>query len=125
VGSWRRIIFWAVVVATFAIAAYPNPPSVPILSSDKVQHAVAFAAIGALGMWAFPKASPLKIIVALSAYGVAIELVQATKWVRRDGDVIDWLVDTFAAAIAVALVRYFRGTAAPSPDERGGSADIG
>lgn len=67
---------------------------------DKVQHAVAFAGLGASGILGYPEIKT-RIVISLLVYGAAIELIQtATGW--RYGDWQDWLAD--AAGVGIALI---------------------
>ena len=42
----------------------------------------------------------------LAAFGAAIELFQALPALHRDAEVLDWLADMAAAAVALGLVRW-------------------
>lgn len=98
-----RFVFWAAIVFAFVMAVLPQPPQVPGVPSDKVQHIFAFLVLGALGLFAYPKASRVFLAAALSLFGGVIELVQLIPALHRDGDPLDWIADT-AAAIAVIVI---------------------
>ncbi|HKX91573.1 MAG TPA: hypothetical protein VJM15_04010 [Sphingomicrobium sp.] len=106
--AYARLLFWGAALFAFVMAALPHPPDLPGHPSDKVQHIIAFAALGALGAWAYPAARFLRIAAGLSLFGAAIELVQAIPALNRDSDLLDWLADTAAAALALLLVRWRR-----------------
>ena len=90
------------------MAVLPHPPRLPGDPSDKVQHVIAFATLGLLGGFAYPRLPALRLVAGLSLFGALIELVQAIPALNRDSDVIDWLADTAASGIALLLVRRLR-----------------
>jgi VanZ family protein len=109
--SIRRFLpyaFWAALLIGFVVALWPKPVALPGNPSDKVQHILAFLGFAALGTLAFPRASLLKMGVALSAYGALIEFAQMIPALKRDGDVLDWIADTVAAASVLAVAGLVR-----------------
>jgi Na+/H+-dicarboxylate symporter len=106
--GFYRASFWAAVVFAFAMALVPQPPQLPGSPSDKVQHIIAFAVLAGLGSAAYPSMSLMKLFVSLSAFGAAIELLQAIPALNRDSDPVDWLVDTITAALVLAVVWWWR-----------------
>lgn len=100
-----RMAFWAAVVLAFVMAALPQPPLLPGQPPDKLLHTLAFATLALLGCLAFPRVPLLKIAIALSIFGAAIEVVQAIPALHRDSEALDWVADT--AAVAVVLVLAF------------------
>jgi VanZ family protein len=96
-AALRLAFAGALIYAAFA----PGPDAPQILPWDKAAHFAAFFTLATLAALSFPRAPLLVIGVALSGLGAAIELIQALPAVGRDGDVVDWLVDT--AAIGLAL----------------------
>jgi VanZ family protein len=90
------------------MAVVPHPPEIPGEPSDKVQHIAAFATLALLGSFAYPRAGLVKLLAGLSLFGALIEVVQAIPSLHRDSDVMDWLADTLAAAVVLALVRWRR-----------------
>jgi VanZ family protein len=110
--EWRasrtaRSIFWAAACFAFIMAVLPHPPEVPGHPNDKVQHIAAFATLALLGSFAYPRTALAKLLLWLSLFGAAIEVVQAIPALHRDSDVRDWLADTIAVAV-VLLVRQWR-----------------
>lgn len=95
--------FWAAILFTLTMALLPQPPQPPVDISDKVQHILAFAALTALALAAFPRAGPVTILAPLVILGAAIELLQAGMGLGRDGAWLDWAADCGAIA-AVLLV---------------------
>ena len=100
--------FWAAALFAFVMAVLPHPPRLPGDPSDKILHVTAFATLGLLGGFAYPRAQALRLAVGLSLFGALIELVQAIPALNRDSDVIDWIADTAASAIALVAVRRLR-----------------
>jgi len=112
-GDWRasrsaRAIFWAAACFAFVMAVLPHPPEVPGEPSDKVQHIVAFAMLALLGSFAYPATALLRLLAGLSLFGAFIEVVQAIPALHRDSDVLDWLADTVAVIVVLAVVRWWR-----------------
>jgi VanZ family protein len=103
-----KLLFWLAALFTFVMALLPQPPKIPGNPSDKVQHAVAFAVLGLLAAWAYPGASPLLLIAALSGFGLLIEIFHLVPVLGRDSDLVDWIVDTVAAGLVIAVVSWWR-----------------
>ena len=99
-----RLGFWALVLGVAVLSLLPGPYLPPQTANiwDKAQHASAFAALGAWGLWVYPR-QPGRVLVRLLAFGGAIELAQAcTTW--RLGDWQDWLADAVGLALGGLLV---------------------
>ena len=105
-----RFLFWSAAVFAFVMAVLPHPPQVPGALSDKVQHIVAFACLALLGSVAYPWLRPLTLVIALSAFGALIEVVQLIPGLHRDADSRDWLADTAAVAVMVLAISVWRRT---------------
>jgi peptidoglycan/LPS O-acetylase OafA/YrhL len=103
-----RALFWAAAAFAFVMAVLPHPPELPGHPSDKVQHVIAFAVLGLLGALAYPGARPARLLVGLSLFGAAIELIQAIPALNRDSDVLDWIADTIACGVVLMLVARLR-----------------
>lgn len=102
--------FWALALCVAVLSLLPTaflPPQVFSLW-DKAQHALAFTALAALGLLAYPR-QPGRLAIALLLFGGAIELAQAaTGW--RYGEWADWLADAVGLAAGSALAwRHRRG----------------
>ncbi|MFL6728414.1 MAG: hypothetical protein ACJ8E3_01425 [Sphingomicrobium sp.] len=105
---YPRVLFWAATAFAFVMAVIPHPPHVPGEPNDKIQHIVAFATLSLLGAWAYARAPLLKIAIALSLFGALIEVVQAIPALHRDSDALDWVADTFACALVLLAIRWWR-----------------
>jgi VanZ family protein len=107
-----RVIFWIAIVLSFLAAINPQPPQLPGAPSDKVQHISAFLLLGALAFVAFPASKPLTLLIGLSAFGALIEFTQMIPALHRDGDIMDWIADTAAAAAILIVLHSARRSAA-------------
>ncbi|MES2136878.1 MAG: hypothetical protein V4502_07455 [Pseudomonadota bacterium] len=103
-----RGLFWAAALFAFVMAVLPHPPQIPGHPEDKVQHIAAFVTLAAIGVWAYPRARFTRLLVALSLFGAAIELVQAIPALHRDSDIVDWLADTVAAGVVLLAIAWWR-----------------
>lgn len=103
-----RTLFWAAVLLAFVGAILPSPPQVPGAPNDKVQHIIVFLILGALAWLAYPRTHPVILGAALSAFGALIEVVQLIPSLHRDGDPIDWVADTAAAAFVLIFLHWLR-----------------
>lgn len=104
-----RFAFWAAASFAFVMAVLPQPPQLPGNPSDKILHILAFAVLALLAGPAYRAVPALRIVVGLSLFGGAIELVQLIPALNRDGEIVDWLADTASAALVLALLRSLRG----------------
>ena len=103
-----RSIFWIAIVISFLGAINPQPPQLPGAPNDKVQHIAAFLMLGALAFFAFPRPKLPTLLIGLSAFGALIEFVQMVPALHRDGDVMDWIADTAAAAVILTVLHLLR-----------------
>lgn len=113
ISDWRaspaaRALFWAAALFAFVMAVLPHPPQVPGEPNDKVQHIAAFATLSLLGSFAYPATVLIQLLVRLSLFGAAIEVVQAIPALHRDSDFWDWVADTLAVSVALLLVWLLR-----------------
>jgi VanZ family protein len=106
--AFFRAAFWAAVTFAFVMAVLPHPPQIPGAPSDKVQHILAFLALGALASFAYPRTSPVYLAAGLSVFGALIEVVQLVPALNRDGDPVDWLADTAAAGLMLIVLHWSR-----------------
>ena len=100
------IAFWIALAFAVTMAVLPKPPHLPIdRFGDKFAHMLAFATLAGLAMVAFGRGAWRRIVERLSFLGAAIEVVQSIPALHRDCDVRDWVADTLAVAIVVAVMR--------------------
>jgi VanZ family protein len=103
-GRPSRAIFWAAACFAFVMAVLPNPPQVPGEPNDKVEHVIAFATLAVLAAFAYPRVALWRLLAGLSLFGAFIEVVQAIPALQRDSDFKDWVADTAAVAVVLAIV---------------------
>ncbi len=109
--AFRRLLpyaFWAAMLFGFVMAILPKPVALPGNPSDKVQHILAFLVLAALASLAYPRVHKLKVGIGLSAYGALIEFAQMIPALNRDAELLDWIADTVAAAIVLAIAALIR-----------------
>ena len=114
-----RTIFWIAIVLSFLAAINPQPPQLPGQPNDKVQHIMAFLMLGALAFFAFPRVGPVILLAWLSAFGAFIEFVQMIPALHRDGDILDWIADTGAAAVILTALHLLRAASGRGADGNG------
>lgn len=111
--GFARPGFWALLLCVAVLSLLPTdylPP--PIFSLwDKAQHALAFTALAALGLQAYPRRR-WQVLAGLLVFGGLIELAQAaTGW--RHGEWADWLADAVGLALSLALAAPWQRRASP------------
>ncbi len=108
-----RIAFW---LACAVVAVMSLLPAEVLTGGifdwwDKAQHALGFAGLALLGLWAYPGRSGW-VIAGLLAFGAAIEVAQAaTGW--RIGELPDLLADAVGIAAAWLVWARLRGGEVP------------
>lgn len=102
VALWRALLL-LLLVAILWLALSPVPPKTVDTGWDKANHAMAFAALGFVSVWAWwPRPRGWAgLVLALLAFGGAIEIAQ-TFLPPREGDWWDLLAD--GAGIALGLL---------------------
>lgn len=100
-----RLAFAVAVAGLVTLALIPAEPALAQVN-DKLQHFAGFFTLTILGLLAWRREGAWWLVLFLAALGGAIEIVQATPLIGRDGDVMDWLTDLagIAAALLPALV---------------------
>ena len=101
-----RFVFWSALAVSFVMAILPHPPVLPGSPTDKVQHILAFATLGALGSIAFPQVPLMRLALWLIAFGALIEAVQAIPALNRSSDLADLLADALAVVVAAPAARW-------------------
>lgn len=98
------------VLAWLSLAPTDELPKVSL--SDKVEHAIAYAVLTAVAFVLFPRRLGLALAGGM-AFGVLIEVLQATMGFGRDGDWRDAAANASGAAVvagAILLARWARGS---------------
>ncbi|MFO1254463.1 MAG: VanZ family protein [Sphingomonadaceae bacterium] len=102
-----RALFWLLFALALVMAALPKPPHLPIdRFGDKFAHMLAFASLAAVAALAWRSTSAWVIALRLSAFGAAIELIQAVPVLHRDSDWRDWAADSMAIALAMLATQF-------------------
>jgi len=98
----RRLTFGAALVVVLILSLWPTPEPLPLNTGwDKTDHVAAFAALGLLGLPAWPQLRA-RVLLGLVAYGGLIELLQGLT-VYRQADWGDLLADAAGGALAAML----------------------
>ncbi len=79
-------------------------PELHLIPWDKARHFSAFAALTISAILAFPRTRLAIIAGLLSLAGAAIEVIQGLPMVHRDADVLDWVADSTAIAMVLAVI---------------------
>ena len=99
-----RIVFYLVALFATVMALLPHPPHLPLdWTGDKVHHMAAFATLAVLARLGFRSASNRLILERLSFFGAMIEVAQSIPALHRDCDPLDWVADSVAVSVALAL----------------------
>jgi len=106
--TWRRVLFAIVWLFTLAAALAPARHAPTLGMSDKVNHIAAFLTLAVFAAWAWPRARLIVVAIALSAFGAAIEGLQALPVIARDAEWADWFADTAAVTVALLAVHVVR-----------------
>lgn len=108
----RRWAFWLCVLAVLALALLKPSHFMPSTGWDKANHALAFGAMTLLGAVAYP-ARLWRLLLALLAYGVLIEILQGLTG-YRDSDWHDVIADGAGLLLAWPVARLLvAGVLAP------------
>jgi hypothetical protein len=100
--------FAAALTVTLVMAWLPHPPPVPWHQHERVWHVVTFVTLSFLASLAFPAAPLARVGERLSFLGAVIEIVQNIPALHRDCDVGDWIADTVAVMVTLAIVAGVR-----------------
>ena len=105
---WRALLLLMMLVVGW-LAFTPTPPALPFDQADKIEHALAFAALAAAAALAGRGGQRGTWIAAASmlAFGGFIELVQ-TQIPGRTGDWFDLAADACGIAIGLAAIGIAR-----------------
>lgn len=112
---WRALLAVLLIAITW-LALSPAPPRTVDTGWDKSNHAIAFAALAFTAVWAlWPRPRQwLLLVVALLAYGGAIEVAQSFV-PPRSGDWLDLLADGLGITIGLIAAAPLAARAARRP----------
>ena len=111
-ARWQRT-WLALLLALMCVTAWfaftPTTPTAQPIGVDKVQHLLAFAALGVAAAMTLPAGlrQAARATIGLVLYGGFIELVQ-TQLPTRHGDWADLLADAVGVAVGLALAALLR-----------------
>lgn len=104
-----RVLLVLGLVLAVGLALDPKPPWLPIDTlGDKFEHSLAFGVLTIVAVLAYPRTPLMRIGERLSFLGALIEVFQSIPAIHRDCDVLDWVTDTIAIAVALAIVVIVR-----------------
>lgn len=98
---WRTILYPLMAFILF-LATSNDPYPVPSSSSDKINHVLAFAALGLLASWSYPKQDWHRLLPLLMGYGLAVEAIQAFL-PHRQFSLLDLAADAFGAILGLTI----------------------
>jgi VanZ family protein len=98
-----------------ALSLVPSSALPAVSISDKVEHALAYVALGLLGV-ATSKRSAIRTILGVSLLGFALELLQAFS-PGRSPDIADALVDVIGACLGGGSALVLRSAASIAIDK--------
>jgi len=106
-----RPVFAVATMVALVMALLPMPPKLAIDQfGDKFEHMLAFATLALLARLAWRSASAWRILERLSFFGALIEVFQSIPSLHRDCDPRDWVADTVAAAVVLAIAAAIQNT---------------
>ena len=104
---FARPLFWFTLLFAYGAAIMPAPRAPDLGAGDKVNHIAAFLVLTWLGRNAYRALGRWRLALGLSAFGVLIELTQAIPALHRDASVWDWVADSCAILVALAVMLPF------------------
>jgi len=99
----RLAAFWVAMLFAYVSALVPGEEAPTLGSSDKIDHVTAFLVLTLLARLAYPRRPEWLIAIALSAFGAFIEISQAIPLFHRDASVLDWVADSGAIVVGLAI----------------------
>lgn len=100
-------VFWVTLLIVYAVAIMPGDAAPDLHAGDKVNHIAAFLTLTLLGRAAYPARPAWRLAIGLSLFGALIELTQAIPVLHRDASVWDWVADSCAILVALAVAFPF------------------
>lgn len=98
---WQAMLLPLLILILF-LATTSQPDSIPSSANDKVNHIAAFAALGVLVHWSYPRAGWITSFILLIGYGFAIEVIQAFI-PTREFSLLDLLADAVGAVLGLGF----------------------
>ena len=112
-APWQWLFLLLLCVISF-LALAPVPPKDVDTGWDKANHALAFAVLAFVGVWAFASRPHqwLWLVLALLAYGGGIEVAQSYL-PPREADLADLLADAVGIALGLLVAWPLAALVAP------------
>lgn len=105
VTRYGRPLYFLLVAVLLVIALVPQPLAPAGTPNDKVNHILAFFTLAFLGRLLWRDTRAVVLIGWLALFGGAIEVLQATMGLGRDGDWLDFAADMAAVFAGLAAAR--------------------
>lgn len=96
------VIVWVVIVTWTSLMPIDSVPGAASVS-DTLLHAIAYAVLGALAVLALRRPRPVRVWIAVVAFGLLIEILQARTG-YRSFEWRDLAADAAGAALGISLV---------------------
>jgi hypothetical protein len=96
-----RSVFAGLLLVSLVMFLLPGEDLSPNAPNDKVTHLLTFTVLALSGRWATVPVLPL--LVGLTAYAAATEVLQALLPINRHGDVWDLLADVAGVLLGLAV----------------------
>lgn len=106
-----RIAFALLLLAIIVASLIPGISRPTIFASDKMDHMLAFFALGSAAKFFWPEQRPITIFLCLAIIGAGIEFAQWAMRAGREADLVDFTADVFAAGVGIVvadLVNFVR-----------------
>jgi hypothetical protein len=105
-----RIVFLVtltgvLLLALLPVRLLPDLGMAVMFHDDKLNHAIAFAVLAALGSLGWPE-HKARLIIALAFTGAIIEVLQGVQLIARDLDGFDWLADCAGMALGLTIAGW-------------------
>jgi len=103
-------IFWGLMLITstlLLIELAPPPSGWPY--KDKVEHMVAFAALGTFGYFSYPRKS-IWVYWGLAVYGLLMEWMQGAFTLTRTASIYDWVADVVGVLLSALAIYLLKNT---------------
>ncbi|GGY96122.1 VanZ family protein [Novosphingobium colocasiae] len=110
-----KLGFFALFAVILVLALEPHPPAVGA-RWDKLNHMAAFFVLTAAARVLWPRRSALALVLVMIGVGGAIELLQLWLPFGRDAEWMDWVADSFATLVGLAVGSAALLLLPPSPE---------
>ncbi|WP_245457987.1 MULTISPECIES: hypothetical protein [unclassified Mesorhizobium] len=105
-----RIVFLVTLTGVLLLALLPvrflpDLGMAVTFHDDKLNHAIAFVVLAALGSLGWPE-HRAKLIFVLAFTGAAIEVLQGSQLIGRDLDGLDWVADCAGMALGLTIAGW-------------------